>query len=386
MGTFYTSKKNYKKINEKKPKLDKKKIKPFFKEKIILSTEYNYGEFRFFDCFFSEPAKLSIYDIYKLNKINDSFYLAFLNNKIIKILKYDFINKTTTEKAIINHFPKKIKYFFDQIQNKEYLFVLGQKKGLRLFLIKNDIEYEEEKIYINTRLGSNREFHDFDIIYDKYNKINCLILSYTFYFEQRRGRKIYIFKFSNNEITQIKMYKANDCALFNNKRQKLLLSWENKLSKRFYLITSDYLKLKFMEISGNIHEYISDFEIVQSEHFNKYNFHFFGCILYNKNNTDYLYICNDIDVLKIIDLYKKQIIREIEIMKNITSIIKLNNKYIIISSTKSIYTFDTNTNQLINKNLINPNGEIISIKAINIDKLYQFYLSFDTTDGKIVIM
>ena len=252
----------------------------------------------------------------------------------------------------------------------------------------NDIEYEEEKNYINTWLGHLSEFHDFDIIYDKYNKINCLILSYTFYEWSgvRHGRIIYIFKFSNNEITQINKYKASDWSDLNSKRQKLLLIWENKVSKRFYLITSHYLKLKFMEISDNTYEYISDFEIVQSEHLNKYKFHFFGCILYNKNNTDYLYICNDIDVLKIIDLYKKQIIREIEIMKNITSIIKLNNKYIIISSTKSIYTFDTNTNQLINKNLINPNGEIITIKAINIDKLNQFYLSYDTNDGKIVIM
>lgn len=387
MGSLYHKIKNDKKKDNKSigDKLYKIKIKPFFKEKILLATDYNYCKYNFFDFNLAEAAKLSTYDIYKLKMINDSFYFAFSKEKTIKILKYDFINKITTEKAIINHIPKKIKYFYDQIQNKEYLFILTKYKGLKTFLIKNEIQYEEEIYKINIK---RNDLHDFEIFYDKYNKTNCLIISYTFYEWSgcRRGRIIHMFKLIKNEIVEINKYRASDWSDLNCKRQKLFLIWENKLDKSFYLITSHYLKLKFMEISSNTQEYISDFNIVKSEYLNKYKFHFFGTIIYNKNHTDYLYICNDIDVLKIIDLYKKEIISEIQIMKDITSIINLNSKYIIISTIESIYTFDTNINQVINKYLFKAIGEIISIKKINIDKFLPFNLSFDTTYGNIMIM
>ena len=141
-----------------------------------------------------------------------------------------------------------------------------------------------------------------------------------------------------------------------------------------------------MKISSITNEYISDFDIINSEDFYQYKFNLFGCIIYNRNYTDYLYISNDLDALIIIDLYKKEIISEIKIMKDLTSIINLNNKYIIFSTKKSIYTFDANINKIINKYVINTNGEIISVKKINIDKVYQFHISLDTIDGKILIM
>ena len=73
-------------------------------------------------------------------------------------------------------------------------------------------------------------------------------------------------------------------------------------------------------------------------------------------------------------------------MKNITSIINWDNKYIIISTTKGIYTFDIKINKVINKYLININEEIISIKKINIDKSYPLYLYFVTNKGTIAII
>ena len=73
-------------------------------------------------------------------------------------------------------------------------------------------------------------------------------------------------------------------------------------------------------------------------------------------------------------------------MKNITSIINWENKYIIISTTKGIYTFDTKINKVINKYLININEEIISIKKINIDKSFPLYLCFVTNKGTIAII
>ena len=145
--------------------------------------------------------------------------------------------------------------------------------------------------------------------------------------------------------------------------------------------------MKFVEISDKANENIYDFNI--ATYFDGNEFNYFGCIIYNINNTDYLYICNicsDIDALIIIDLYKKEIISKIKFIKDITSIIDWNHKYIIISTLKYIYTFDTKINKIINKYLINTNGEIISIKKINVVKNCPFSLSVDTTDGKIIII
>ena len=359
--------------------------KPFFKEKNILATDYKYYEYTFV----IEANKLSIYDIYKLKDINDSFYLAFLtfqNKKDIKILKYNFINKTT-EKVTINLpsftiFPTKIKYFYDQIQNKENLFILLGRK-IRIFLIKNDSQYEEETngIIIKTY----NQIHDFEIIYDKYKKINYLIISKFFKLDSIKQKRISIYKFIENEIVIINEYKTRWWG-FNSKRQKFLLIWENKVAQNFYLITSHYTKLKFMEISDKANENIYDFNIISSDNCSYNEFDYFGCIIYNVNNTDYLYICNDFDALIIIDLYKKEIISKISFIKDITSIINWNQKYIIISTLKYIYTFDTKINKIINKYLINTNGEIISIKKINVVKNCPFSLSVDTTDGKIIII
>ena len=365
------------------------KNKPFFKEKKILTTNYEYYDYYFAN---EEATKLSIYDIYKLKDINDSFYLAystFRNKKVVKILKYNFINKTTIEKAIINlsSFPIKIKYFYDQIQNKEKLFILLKGK-MRIFLIKNGSQYEEETNRIE--IDTYDKIHDFEIIYDKYKKINYLIISNFYsYFGGRNGNKISIYKFIENEIEIINEYKTGDWGVVNSKRKKILLTWENKLAQNFYIITSNYTSLKFVEISDKANENIYGFNIATSENFDKNEFNFFGCIIYNINNTDYLYICNicsDIDALIIIDLYKKEIISKIKFIKDITSIIDWNHKYIIISTLKYIYTFDTKINKIINKYLINTNGEIISIKKINVVKNCPFSLSVDTTDGKIIII
>jgi len=213
MGSIYNKKKklvnNNISVKKSKNYLNKITINPFFKEKIILTTDYKY---QFKDYRFYGAASLSVYDIYKLNKINDSIYLAFISEKsqnflngkndkrditvkCVTILKYNFINETTTEKAIINAIPKKIRYFYDKINNKEYLFILEQvRRGLKIFLIKSDIEYEE--IHFNKEI---EWFNNFEIIYNQYMQINYLIISYTFNDSEGGKSIINIFKFINNE-------------------------------------------------------------------------------------------------------------------------------------------------------------------------------------------
>ena len=115
-------------------------------------------------------------------------------------------------------------------------------------------------------------------------------------------------------------------------------------------------------------------------------FDLFACIINDENNKDYLYICDGTGILTIFDLNKKEIIKEIQIMKDITSILNWNNKCIIISTIKNIYTFDTNINKFISKYLIDTNGEIISIKKVNRDKYHPLYLCFSTSEGIIGIL
>ena len=87
---------------------------------------------------------LSCYEIYKLTNIKSSFFIAYRNKEnITQISKYDF--KETTNITTINIAPMQIKYFFDDINNKEYLFI--QKiNEIHVFSILNENSYE--KIYV----------------------------------------------------------------------------------------------------------------------------------------------------------------------------------------------------------------------------------------------
>ena len=305
-------------VKKSKNYLNNITINPFFKEKIILTIDYKY---QFKDYRFYWAASLSVYDIYKLNKINDSIYLAFVSEKsqnflkgkndkrditvkCVTILKYNFINETTTEKAIINAIPKKIRYFYDKINNKEYLFILEQvRRGLKIFLIKSDIEYKE--IHFNKEI---EWFNNFEIIYNQYMQINYLIISYTFNDSEGGKSIINIFKFINN-----KLFKINDVCIEENnfcKRQKLFLIWEDKISQTFYLITSNYNFINFIEINDNKNEYYNSYEI-ENEHPIYYEYDLFACIINNKNNKNYLYICDNEGNFKILDLNEKVIINKI---------------------------------------------------------------------------
>ena len=196
--------------------------------------------------------------------------MAFTNisDKNVKILKYNFINKATTVTNFEYGFPIKIKYYYDEIQNKEYL-VLQFKREIIIYLIKDNDEYE--LIYCK---GEKKYFDDCDIIYNQYMKENLLIISY-FYYEwsgSRRGRAIKIFKLLNKKVFEINCYYVYNSGT-SCRREKLFLIWEDKISQKFYLISSNYYSLKFMEISDNNNEY-------------EYKF---NCCVYRYNNCDYIF-------------------------------------------------------------------------------------------------
>ena len=121
-------------------------------------------------------------------------------------------------------------------------------------------------------------------------QINYLIISYTFNDSERGKSIINIFRFINNEL-----FKINDyCIEENNfcKRQNLFLIWEDKISQTFYLITSNYNFINFIEINDNKKEYYNSYEI-ENEHPIYYEYDLFAFLINNKNNKNHLYICDN---------------------------------------------------------------------------------------------
>ena len=140
--------KNTKNINTKKNQkimkesLENKKLfkqnflskdkNPNFKRKEIFEHKYCIG-----------------FEIYELKGINNGFYLAFSNRKEddIKIYKY-FYKKENFEKITKIKFIKAdldeilIKYFYNPLNKKEYLFVYRDINDIEIILIQKENQFE----------------------------------------------------------------------------------------------------------------------------------------------------------------------------------------------------------------------------------------------------
>ena len=79
--------------------------------------------------------KMPCYEIYKLKNIKSSIYIAFQNlDKQLDIFKYNFA--TFSKILTINITPRIIKYFYDEIENKEYL-IIQTLYNIHIYLILN---------------------------------------------------------------------------------------------------------------------------------------------------------------------------------------------------------------------------------------------------------
>ena len=77
------------------------------------------------------------FEIYKLNNINNAFYFTYQDKtKRLEILKYKFIDKSINKinSLTLNSDILKIKYFFDEFNNKEYLFILLGFRELCIYI------------------------------------------------------------------------------------------------------------------------------------------------------------------------------------------------------------------------------------------------------------
>ena len=327
---------------------------------------------------------LSCYEIYKLTNIKSSFFIAYRNKEnITQISKYDF--KETTNITTINIAPIQIKYFFDDINNKEYLFI--QKiNEIHVFSILNENSYE--KIYVYKEEGSQSRgaagcyfgllpIYDFLLFNDKYNKINYLVISFFYRVDcSSMSKKINILKFEKERFIIVKKINTYDSEIF---AKKLFLIWEDNITNLNYLLYNQYNELVLTRIDGN--------EIGDKINLEGFSFgDYLGCIISNKDNKSYLYLIdNKSGLLIIIDLNIKKKVKDLKIDDDIGSIINWNNNYIIFSSKKYIYTFDTNIDRIINKTSINLGENIVSINKFIFEENNFYSLIVDISNEIISI-
>ena len=327
---------------------------------------------------------LSCYEIYKLTNIKSSFFIAYRNKEnITQISKYDF--KETTNITTINIAPMQIKYFFDDINNKEYLFI--QKiNEIHVFSILNENSYE--KIYVYKEEGSQSRgaagcyfgllpIYDFLLFNDKYNKINYLVISFFYRVDcSSMSKKINILKFEKERFIIVKKINTYDSEIF---AKKLFLIWEDNITNLNYLLYNQYNELVLTRIDGN--------EIGDKINLEGFSFgDYLGCIISNKDNKSYLYLIdNKSGLLIIIDLNLKKKVKDLKIDDDIGSIINWNNNYIIFSSKKYIYTFDTNIDRIINKTSINLGKNIVSINKFIFEENNFYSLIVDISNEIISI-
>ena len=336
-----------------------KNLNPIFRNNLIITKEYY--------CPSLINKNLSCYEIYKLNKIKNTIYIAFtITSKVqIKIIKINLLNKAITELISLKYdnFVKKIKYFYDKLQNKEYLFIcLNKKIMIYLFKAENKLkkilEYEQKGKaggrVISTIILS---IYDFEIFFNKFN--NNIYLIVTFIYSGSCTsfvRDIKILKFNNNKlflINEIKSSIRDEIFI-----SSLFLIWEDNIFKKTFLITNIYNNLRIIDIFNIKSSFIENKIDGFNQHLGEK-----GCIIHSKEH-DYLYLGDNEGHLRIINLRKKQIIKQINIPENFIFFIdNWNDKYIIIGDAAYIYVFNTDINKIISKYLsIFNKGRIHHIK------------------------
>ena len=200
----------------------------------ILIDDYKLGQ--------NDYGNTSSYEIYNLKSINDSFFIAYPSNKeegIVKICKYNFSNNRIELLLSLNNLDQvmKIKYFYEPISKKEYLFI-QMKRSLVIFLIKNEKEYILIKDYrkglggilsIFTKYFLAYPISDFIICFNQYNNKSYLIIAmYKNVGCMMKENEIHIFNFQNDSLILNKAfiyqskYLTSFCLIYNDKYKRSL--------------------------------------------------------------------------------------------------------------------------------------------------------------------
>jgi len=380
-------------LNKNENNIDKEEIK--YKNKEFLNIP---------PPIFKNIKKLDIdpYDInegfliYKLKEINNAFYISLLIYvEGIIIYKYYYENNTlekiNTIKINVSSMEQIImRYFYNELDKKEYFFVEKGFDNLFIYLIKNENHYElinknECKDFDNFSIfeykfdyeliPNEEKLELFEIVYNQFDKNVYIISIQSFGY-----RTSYINIGYDSKKFNIKIFKENKFIssdlLYSQKFIKSGdLIYEDNHSKKIYILSLIEKKYIMIEIKEYISEQNIDIEnykdienIVYSEKDIKILNDFIDKsdigILYNDNlfckhifygyNENFLYLSNNLEGTSsseviVIDLFKRKIIKQFILNIDIYSFENWGLQNIIISSKNSIYIFDPYTFQIITK-------------------------------------
>ena len=412
------SNKNPQNINEINNNLKQKNLclskfhNPFFKH---IKTIKN--------CTFNSFEIYQLKNIYR-NEKDKIFYLALASEKeeIINIYKYSYKDNRYVKITSINTYlidiPQIIlKYFYNPLNNKEYLFIVKCHDNIfddiEIYLIKKEKEY----VLINKKQNLLNQFEEdlrssihytsyiksFDIFYNKYENNIYIITAYFLgeirdnnfdsYSENFINIKIYQNLNSNPSTIKDVSFTTNN---FNNNTFNII--YEDKLSQKYYIIIYDDSIIEFIEINKNLIQdkiQISKIINIQDEiglenyFFLDINKNYKNSCIINNDNRDYLYISYEETVeinidenevkdeekykhtshLMIIDLLTREFVKKLDLYIRVNFMLNWNNKYLILISENSFYIFDININKIISKYLdkylkIDKTKKISSIKTL----------------------
>ena len=286
-----------------------------------------------------------------------------------------------------------IKYFYDPINNKEYLYILNNGI-LYIYLIYNESKYELIKI-INDISNNNYDSYYikyFEIIHNKFDNNNYLIIISTFSIKNcfsLEERRVEIVEIKNKSYNLIKLFilKNDDFDFF---RMDNLI-YKDNYNKQIFILVNDENSIKKIEIKNNYNNYNKDFQNLIDSNEDLNNFKKFiheanynnSCIVYD-NDKDYLYISSYEGNIIIIDLIKRQLIEKINLNINVNYFINWNFQYFLLISEQFFFIYDKNINKIISKylNIFEDKKNKYCIKT-HFSKKDNFYCLFIGEKGNI---
>ena len=298
----------------------------------ITSSNDNYGMNDIFEVFKSyEDDKEYIISPNSEDHNLDIFML--LDNKKIKSLKGHKDSITV------------VRYF---INNKDYNEYLISSDCNYIVIIWDITDNYSIKHKINTNYSG--DIYSCLLIFPNNIDDNYIITSTCHISKDNDNSATKIYSLENGKFIK---YLDNT----NNKRIYYLLSWNNKTNNKYYIIQLTYEKI----IINNLLE-----KELYSELMNQSEDNFNSGFIYTKDKNDYLCSSSENGIIYIWDLFKKNILKTINIKNSfLYHIIQWNNIYIIVAdykngSFKIINLENENVSDINEKN----NGALFCIKKI----------------------
>ena len=238
-----------------------------------------------------------------------------------------------------------VRYFFNNKDSNEYLISADSNNLVIIWDITDNYSIKHK---FNTY--NNGEIYSCLLIFPNNIEDNYIITSTSLISKINEDSATKIYSLENGKFIK---YLDNT----SNKRIYYLLSWYNKINNKYYIIQLAYGKII---ISNLLEDEIYSELIYQDED------NFNSGLIFSKEKNDYLCSTSEKGFINIWDLYKKNILKTINIKNSyLYHIIQWNNKYITVAdykngSLKIVNLENENISDINEKN----NGALVCIKKI----------------------